>query len=409
MTKTAVEMTIGEGWYTRANSWSRSKACAPSFVGVWVRCCIGAWFSGGCPRPLRRPTPVISPLSALFGFFSRDLGIDLGTANTLVYVRGKGIVISEPSVVAIDRKSRRALAVGVEAKAMVGKTPDSIVAVRPLKDGVIADFDTVEMMLHYFIRRVHLQRMMAPHPRVVIGFLSGVTEVEKRAAKDAALSAGAREAYTIEEPMAAAIGAGLPINEPIGSMIVDIGGGTTEVAVISLGGIVVNHSIRVAGDEIDDSIVQYARRDHNLVIGERTAENAKIAAGSAYPLEEEIRTTLRGRDLLTGLPKSVEVSSVELRDAISQPVNTIVELVKTSIEETPPELVADIMEQGITLAGGGALLLGLDRRLQQELRMPVRRAEDPLTCVARGTGRVAEALHLYQRALAGGQELRRSG
>ena len=248
------------------------------------------------------------PLSKLFGMFSRDLGIDLGTANTLVYVRGKGIVISEPSVVAIDTRTRRAFGVGVEAKAMVGKTPESIVAVRPLKDGVIADFDTVEMMLHYFIRKVHMQRLMAPHPRVVIGIPSGVTEVEKRAAKDAALSAGAREAYTIEEPMAAAIGAGLPINEPIGSMIVDIGGGTTEVAVISLGGIVVNHSIRVAGDEIDDAIIQYARRDHNLVIGERTAENAKIAAGSAYPLEEEIRVTLRGRDLLTGLPKSVEVS-----------------------------------------------------------------------------------------------------
>jgi rod shape-determining protein MreB len=223
--------------------------------------------------------------------------------------------------------------------------------VRPLKDGVIADFDTVEMMLHYFIRKVHMQRMMAPHPRVVIGIPSGVTEVEKRAAKDAALSAGAREAYTIEEPMAAAIGAGLPINEPVGSMIVDIGGGTTEVAVISLGGIVVNHSLRVAGDEIDDAIIQYARRDHNLVIGERTAENAKIAAGSAYPLEEEIRVMLRGRDLLTGLPKAVEVSSVELRDAISQPVNTIVEVVKTAIEETPPELVADIMENGIVLAG----------------------------------------------------------
>src|SRR5687768_9373301 len=347
------------------------------------------------------------------------------------------------------------------------------------------------MMRHYFIRKVHMQRMMAPHPRVVIGIPSGVTEVEKRAAKDAALSAGAREAYTIEEPMAAAIGAGLPINEPIGSMIVDIGGGTTEVAVISLGGIVVNHSIRVAGDEIDDAIIQYARRDHNLVIGERTAENAKIAAGSAYPLEEEIRTTLRGRDLLTGLPKSVEVSSVELRDAISQPVNTIVEVVKTAIrsddaiiqyarrdhnlvigertaenakiaagsaypleeeirttlrgrdlltglpksvevssvelrdaisqpvntivevvktaiEETPPELVADIMEQGITLAGGGALLFGLDRRLQTELKMPVYRADDPLTCVARGTGRVAEALHLYERALASGSEIRRA-
>ncbi len=346
------------------------------------------------------------PLSWVFGLFSRDLGIDLGTANTLVYVCGKGIVIAEPSVVAIDTKTRKALQVGAEAKAMIGKTPANIVAIRPLKDGVIADFDTVEMMLHYFIRKVHVNRGFAPHPRVVIGIPSGVTEVEKRAAKDAALSAGAREAYTIEEPMAAAIGAGLPVNEPIGSMIVDIGGGTTEVAVISLGGIVVNNSIRIAGDEIDDAIIQYARRDHNLVIGDRMAENAKIAAGSAYPLEEERRVTLRGRDLLTGLPKSIEVSSVELRDAISGPVNTIVDLIKSSIEETPPELIADIMEQGITLAGGGALLLGLERRLQTELRMPVHTAEDPLTCVARGTGRVAEALHQYERALASGQPRR---
>jgi rod shape-determining protein MreB and related proteins len=346
-------------------------------------------------------------LSYLTGFGGRDMAVDLGTANTLVYVRGRGIVLSEPSVVAIDQRTGEVHAVGVEAKRMLGRTPGTISAIRPLKDGVIADFDTVELMLHHFIRKVHVQRIMAPHPRVVIGIPSGVTEVEKRAAKDAALSAGAREAYTIEEPMAAAIGAGLPINEPVGSMIVDIGGGTTEVAVISLGGIVVNHSIRVAGDEIDEAIIHYARRDHNLVIGERTAENAKISAGSAYPLEEEKRVTLRGRDLLTGLPKSVEVSSVEIRDAISGPVNTIVEIVKTCVEETPPELVADIMEQGIYLAGGGALLLGLDRRLQAELRMPVRIAEDPLTCVARGTGRVAEALHLYSRALAGGQELRR--
>lgn len=349
---------------------------------------------------------MIRPLSALFGLFSRDLGIDLGTANTLVYVRGKGIVISEPSVVAVDKKTRRVLAVGVEAKAMVGKTPDTIVAVRPLKDGVIADFDTVEIMLHYFIRKVHAQQLLTPHPRVVIGIPSGVTEVEKRAAKDAALSAGAREAYTIEEPMAAAIGAGLPINEPVGSMIVDIGGGTTEVAVISLGGIVVNRSIRVAGDEIDEAIVQWARRDHNLIIGERTAENAKIAAGSAYPLEEERRVVLRGRDVLTGLPKAVEVSSVEIREAIAGPVNQIIEAVRSCVEETPPELLADIMERGIVLAGGGALLMGLDKRLQAELRIPVYLADDPLTCVARGTGRVAEALHLYQRALQGTQQQR---
>ena len=344
--------------------------------------------------------------SYLTGFGGRDMAVDLGTANTLVYVRGRGIVLSEPSVVAIDSRNGEVHAVGIEAKRMLGRTPGTISAIRPLKDGVIADFDVTEEMLRHFIQKVHQNRWA--HPRVVVCVPSGVTGVEKRAVEEACLSAGARQAYLIEEPMAAAIGAGLPVGEPTGNMVVDIGGGTSEVAVISLGGIVVNHSIRVAGDEIDDAIIQYARRDHNLVIGERTAENAKIAAGSAYPLEEEIRVMLRGRDLLTGLPKSVEVSSVELRDAISAPVNTIVELVKTAIEETPPELVADIMEQGITLAGGGALLHGIDRRLQNELKMPVRRAEDPLTCVARGTGRVAEALHLYQRALAGGQELRRA-
>src|SRR4029078_10607501 len=265
-------------------------------------------------------------LDSLLGLFSNDLAIDLGTANTLIYVKGQGIVCNEPSVVAVQkdaRGGRRVLAVGAEAKAMLGKTPGNIIAVRPLKDGVIADFDTVELMLRYFITKVHPQRMMAPHPRVVVGIPRGVTEVEKRAAKDAALSAGARRANTIEEPMGAAIGAGLPINEPVGSMIVDIGGGTTEVAVISLGGIVINDSIQLAGDEIDDAIISYARRDHNLVIGERTAENAKIAAAAAYPLEEEIRVVLRGRDLLTGLPKSVEISSVELREAISPPVNTI--------------------------------------------------------------------------------------
>ncbi len=346
-------------------------------------------------------------VSALLGLFSRDLGIDLGTANTLVYVKGKGIVISEPSVVAIERRTRRVLAVGAEAKAMVGKTHAGIIAIRPLKDGVIADFDVVEQMLHYFIGKVHSQSFIGAHPVVVVAIPSGVTEVERRAAEEAALSAGAREAHVIEEPMAAAIGAGLPVNEPVGSMIIDIGGGTTEVAVISLGGIVVNHSIRVAGDEIDDAIIQYARRDHNLVIGERTAENAKIAAGSAYPLDEERRVTLRGRDLLTGLPKLVEVSSVELRDAISGPVTTIVDLAKTALEQTLPELVADIMEQGITLAGGGALLLGLDRRLQAELKMPVYVAEDPLTCVARGTGKVVESLETYQRTLAYARDPRR--
>jgi rod shape-determining protein MreB and related proteins len=284
-----------------------------------------------------------NPINSLFGAFSRDLGIDLGTANTLVHVRGKGIVISEPSVVAIDSKTKQIQAVGAEAKAMVGKTPANIVAVRPLKDGVIADFDAVEKMLAYFIKKAHAYsavRLMDPRPRVVVGVPSGVTEVEKRAARDATLNAKAREAYVVEEPMAAAIGAGLPVDEPIGSMIVDIGGGTTEVAVISLGGIVINHSIRTAGDEIDEAIIQFARREYNLLIGERMAERAKIAAGSAYPLEEEIKVVLRGRDLLTGLPKAVEVSSVEIREGIAGPVNAIVQEVRLALEETPPELAS---------------------------------------------------------------------
>ena len=340
---------------------------------------------------------MIRPLAALFGFFSRDLGIDLGTANTLVYVRGKGIVISEPSVVAIDTKTKRALAVGVEGKAMVGKTPESIIAVRPLKDGVIADFDTVEMMLHYFIRKVHMQRMMAPHPRVVIGIPSGVTEVEKRAVHDAALNAGARSCYLIEEPMAAAIGAGLPVMEAAGCMIVDIGGGTTEVAIISLGGMVVSTSVRVAGDEIDQDIIAYARQVHNLLIGERTAEEIKKVAGSAAPLEPEETIDIRGRDLATGLPKSVEVSTVEIRDALAGSISAIVEAVRSSIEVTPPELVSDLMARGIALAGGGALLRGLDRRLSQETRFPVYVAEDPLLCVVRGAGEVLEESELLNK------------
>lgn len=351
---------------------------------------------------------MIGPLNALFGLFSRDLGVDLGTANTLVHVRGKGIVVSEPSVVAIDKRTRKPYAVGAEAKAMVGKTPGYIIAIRPLKDGVIADFDMVEMMLKHFIKKVHSQGIMTPKPRVVIGIPSGVTEVERRAAHDAAINAGAREAYPIEEPMAAAIGAGLPVQEPIGSMIVDIGGGTTEVAVISLGGIVINHSIRTAGDEIDESIVQYARHEHNLHIGERMAEAAKIAAGSAYPLDEELSVTLRGRDVVTGLPKAIDVSSVELREAISGPVSEIIEVVRTALEETPPELIADIMQNGITLAGGGALLKGIDRRLSIETKMPVYIAEDPLTCVVRGTGRIVEALEQYDRILKSSAQNRRA-
>ncbi len=350
-----------------------------------------------------------NPISAFMGLFSRDLGIDLGTATTLVYVRGRGIVIGEPSVVAIERKSKTVLAVGEQAKEMVGKTPASIVVIRPLKDGVIADFDVVQQMLVYFIQKAHERArglFVHPSPRVIIGVPSGVTEVERRAAKDAAINAGAREAYTIEEPMAAAIGAGLPVTEPRGSMIVDIGGGTTEVAVISLEGVVVSRSIRTAGDEVDEAIIAFARNAFNLLIGERMAERAKILAGSAFPLEEERRVTLRGRDLLTGLPKEIEVSSVELREGIAGPVNRIVEEIRTAIEETPPELLADIMEQGIVLAGGGALLLGLDRRVAHETRIKVRIADDPMTCVARGCGVIIEDFERYRKIVLASQRLR---
>jgi len=340
---------------------------------------------------------LFNPISAFLGLFSHDIGIDLGTANTLVLVRGKGIVINEPSVVAVNKKTKRVLAIGAEAKRMVGRTPANIVAVRPLKDGVISDFDVTEQMLKYFIGKVHQQLGLIPRPRVVVGIPSGVTEVEKMAVHDAARNAGAREAHLIEEPMAAAIGAGLPVTDATGSMIVDIGGGTTEVAVISLGGIVVSRSIRIAGDEMDQEIVLYARQKHNLLIGERMAEEVKIAAGSAYPLVEEKMVTLRGRDLVTGLPKSIEVSSVEIREAISGSVAQIVEAVRTTIEETPPELVSDLMAQGIALAGGGALLAGLDERLSHETKMRVYRADDPLTCVVRGTGEVLEELEILYK------------
>jgi rod shape-determining protein MreB len=336
--------------------------------------------------------------------FSKDLGIDLGTANTLVFVRGRGVVISEPSVVAIDKRSKRVLAIGAEAKRMVGRTPANIVAIRPLKDGVIADFEIVESMLRYFINRVHEEVALLPRPRVVVGIPSGVTEVERRAVSDAAVNAGAREAYLIEEPMAAAIGSDLPITEPSGSMIVDIGGGTTEVAVISLGGIVISKSVRVAGDEIDEMILQFARREYGLLIGERTAEQTKLTAGSAHDDVPETKVTLRGRDVVSGLPKSVELSSREIREAIEAPVAIIVEAVTTTIEETPPELIADIMDQGITLAGGGALLQGLDRRIAEETKMPVAVADDPLTCVVRGTGRCLEDLDTLRKVFVSPQD-----
>jgi rod shape-determining protein MreB len=341
---------------------------------------------------------LLNPFSALMGMFSHDIGIDLGTANTLVMVKGAGIVINEPSVVAIDRISKRILAIGAEAKRMVGRTPANIIAVRPLRDGVISDFEVTEKMLSYFIRTTHDRFGLGlPRPRVVIGIPSGVTEVEKRAVHDAALNAGARAAFLVEEPMAAAIGAGLPIMEPSGSMIVDIGGGTTEVAVVALGGIVVSHSIRVGGDEMDQEIIAYARQVHNMLIGERTAEEIKMEAGSAYPMEPETTVVIRGRDLTTGLPKSVEVSSVEIRDALSGSVSAIVDAVKQTIEITPPELIADLMSHGIALAGGGALLRGLDRRLAQETKFPVYVGDDPLTCVVRGTGEVLEEAEMLAK------------
>jgi rod shape-determining protein MreB len=341
-------------------------------------------------------------LDAFLGMFSRDIGVDLGTANTLVHVRGRGIVISEPSVVAIDSKTRQVLAVGAEAKRMVGRTPASITAVRPLRDGVISDFDVTEQMIKYFVQRVHDRVGLIPRPRMLLGIPSGVTEVEKRAVRDAALNAGARWARLIEEPMAAAIGAGLPIGEPTGSLIVDIGGGTTEVAVISLGGIVISRSVRIGGDELDQDVIGWARREFNLLVGERTAEDIKIAIGSAYPGPHDAqRMSVRGRDLLTGLPRSVEVSADQVREALEPSVAQIVDTIKDTIEETPPELVADIVDQGIVLAGGGALLHGIDRRIAEATQMPVIVADDPLTCVARGTGIVLERLDegLMDRAL----------
>ncbi len=347
---------------------------------------------------------MFNPLASVLGVFSRDIGIDLGTATTLVSVRGQGIVIHEPSVVAVDKNTRRPLAIGAEAREMIGRTPVNIIAVRPLRDGVISDFDITEKMLHYFIHKVHdRSSFLTPSPRVVVGIPSGVTEVEKRAVREASLSAGAREAYLIEEPMAAAIGAGLPVNESVGSMIVDIGGGTTEVAVISLGGIVVARSIRVGGDEMDEEIIRYCRQKYNLLIGERMAERTKVAIGSAYPLPEEQTITVRGRNLITGLPDAVEVSSVEVREALSGPIGIIVEAVKSTLDETPPELVADLMELGIALAGGGSLLQALPDRLSEETRMRVYRAEDSVTCVVRGAGAVVSDLDRYRKVLAASQ------
>ena len=326
-----------------------------------------------------------------FGKFFKDLGIDLGTANTLVYVRGRGIVINEPSVVAVNQKTGQILAIGNEAKRMVGRTPGHIVATRPLVEGVISDFEVAEQMLRYFINQVHKNAaIFLPRPRVVIGVPCGVTEVEKRAVEDATRNAGAREVFLIEEPMAAAIGARLPVQDAGGNMIVDIGGGTCEVAVISLGGVVVSKSLRVAGDKLSEDIIKYSRDEFKIILGERSAEDVKIAIGSAYELNEPLHATLRGRDLINGLPKEIVVDDEQIRTAMKRSVKTLVDAIKSTVEQTPPELVADIMERGIVLSGGGSLLRGLDKLVAQETQMPVRVADDPLTAVVRGCGIVLE-------------------
>jgi len=328
----------------------------------------------------------------------RDMAVDLGTANTLVYVRGEGIVLNEPSVVAVNVRDGRPVAVGHEAKRMIGRTPSHIQAIRPLKDGVIADFDMCEKMLRYFIQKVHQRRWAKP--RMVICVPSGITPVEQRAVQDAAENAGARRpAYIIEEPMAAAIGAGLPVQEPTGNMIVDIGGGTTEVAVISLGGVVTSQSIRTGGDDLDEAIIQFIKKEYSLALGERTAEEVKITLGSAWPLEEELYAEIRGRDLVTGLPKTIVTSTEEIREALEEPAAAICDAVKTTLDKTPPELAADIMEQGIVLAGGGALLNGLDARLHHETGMPIVIAPDPLYCVAIGSGQSLEEFEALKGVL----------
>jgi len=340
------------------------------------------------------------PLNWLFGLFSLDIGIDLGTANTLVNVRGKGIVINEPSWVVLDKKTRRPEKIGLQAKEMVGRTPASHIAVRPLRDGVISEYDVTKDLIGYFLSKAHQQTLVPlPRPRVVIGIPSGSTEVEKNAVYDASRESGARETYLIDEPMAAALGAGLPVTEVVGSMIIDIGGGTSEVAIISMSGVVVSRSLRVAGDELDQDIITYIRNKYNLLIGERMAEQVKMTVGSAYPLPTEKTMRVRGRNLVTGLPEELEISSVEVREAISSSLQVILDTVKDTLDEAPPEIVADLMEDGICLAGGGALLQGLKERLTDELNLRVWVAEDPLTCVARGAGMVLDDLEKYSNLL----------
>jgi len=329
---------------------------------------------------------------------SNDIGIDLGTANTLVFVRGQGIKLNEPSVVAIEVASKKILAVGAEAKEMLGRTPGEIMSIRPLKDGVIADFEITERLLSNFIRRVIRHRYLMK-PRIVISVPSGITEVEKRAVRDSAENAGAREVFLIQEPMAAAIGVGLPVHLPSGIMVIDVGGGTSEIAVIALNGIVNNISIRIGGDEMDEAIMLYLKKNYNLLIGERTAEEIKIKIGSAYPLDEEESMEIKGRDLVAGIPKTMKISSVQVREALSEPVDAIIEAVRQALEETPPELAADILDKGIVVTGGGALLKGMDRRLREETNLPINVAEDPLTCVVRGTGKVLEDMNHFSKVL----------
>jgi rod shape-determining protein MreB len=336
----------------------------------------------------------------VFGNFSKDIGIDLGTANTLVYVKGRGIVINEPSVVAVNKKTGQVLAIGKEAKKMVGKTPGHIVATRPLVDGVVSDFEVTEQMLKYFIDKVHRDSFsIFSRPRVIVGIPSDITEVEKRAVIDATINAGAREAYLIDEPMAAAIGARLPVQEAAGNMVVDIGGGTTDIAVISLGGVVTSRNLRIAGDEMNEDIIRYCRDEYNLLIGEKTAEDVKIAIGSAYPLKEKMQLPVRGRDLVSGLPKEIVLNDDQVREALSRSIKIIINNIRTTIEETPPELLADIMQKGIILAGGGSLIRGLDKLVADQTEMPVRMMEDPLTAVVRGTGIVLEDIESLREIL----------
>jgi len=335
-------------------------------------------------------------INYILGLFSNDLGIDLGTATTLVYVKGEGVVLCEPSVVAVERGTSHVLAVGEEAKRMLGRTPGNIIAIRPMRDGVITDFEVTEEMLRHFIRKVQHRRVLV-RPRIVIAIPSGITEVERRAVKESAERAGARDVYLIEEPIAAAIGVGLPIQEPVGNMIVDIGGGTTEIAVISLAGVVFSKSIRIGGDEMDEAIIEYLKKTYNLMVGERTAEDIKIKIGSAYPLEEELTLEVKGRDLVAGLPKSVTITSEEIREALQEPLRAILEVTKISLERTPPELAADLIEHGIVIAGGGSLLKGLDKLISEETGLPVHIADDPLTAVASGTGKVLDEIRYLKK------------